>query len=222
MKIINKDKNINITYELSTLEEEYNAAKQSFDETKNLSYLDKMNELQPKIDNLKKMAVEREKNETVKMESDRIAQINKKTMEKQKQIDMNLLSRKKYREGEVILNKRKDCKPVNLFSGQFKKEEDLVKNENDLFKHTSFEAIDSTERNKAMIQLIHEKIKHFSEEIDEIVKTKKGKMKERKDDEYMFEILKINREVFGKMIDSHNQKLKSIDAKIINLNDINY
>jgi hypothetical protein len=224
MKIINQDKNINITYELSTLQEEYNAAKQSYDETKNLTFLNKMNELQPKIDNLLRMAERREKEETVKMESDTVAQINKKTLEKQKLNDMNLLNRKKYREGEVILNKRKDCKPVNLFnSGHMNKEdEEITKStENGLNRMTSFDPLDSAEKSKAVMRLIHEKIKHFSEEIDEIVKTKKQKAKEKKDDEYMFDLLKINPNVLRKLVESNNQRLPK-NMKIITLNDINY
>lgn len=40
-KIKNQDKNINITYELSALQEEFNAAKQKFEETKKAEFLNK-------------------------------------------------------------------------------------------------------------------------------------------------------------------------------------
>jgi hypothetical protein len=221
MKIINQDKHINITYELSHLEEEYNAAKQNYEETKNPNFLNKIHELQPKMNNLRKMALEREKDEVARLDSDRVSQINKKTLEKQKLNDMNLLNRKKYREGEVIMNKRKDCKPVNLFdSGNLKQEENEQKNEEkDFFENTQ---MDSAQKNKIVMKLIQEKVKLFSEDIDQIVKTKKAKIKTRKDDEYMFEILKINPDIFATLVESHNLKLKSKGGKIISINEINY
>jgi hypothetical protein len=213
------------------LEEEYNAAKQKYEESKDITYLTKMHELTPKIDNLHKMALEREREETKKSENDRVSQINRKTLEKQKLNDLNnysLLNRKKFREGETIMHKRKDCKPMNLFdAGYMKVDEENIKKTGDDGQVSQREFGDSKgdvlEHNKFTMKLISDKFKQYSGEIDEIVKIKKERTKKKKDDEYLFEIININPDEFSTIIETHNLKLKSMkNAKIISLNDINY
>ena len=81
MKIRNKDKSINITLKLSQITEEFNSTKQKYIETKDESYTKRMNELLQKIENLPKLAKEREREDLEKAYVDRIAQINRRNVQ---------------------------------------------------------------------------------------------------------------------------------------------
>jgi hypothetical protein len=61
MKIRNKDKSINIILKLSQITEEFNSTKQKYIETKDESYAKRLKELLHKIENLSKLAKERER-----------------------------------------------------------------------------------------------------------------------------------------------------------------
>ena len=226
MKIFNKDKNINITYELSVLQEEYNGAKQQYEETKNVKFLHKMNELNPKIENLLKMKLEREEEELNKNQIDRIAQINRKTLEKQKQNDLSysMIHKKRQREDDIANPyKRKDCKPINLFdSGYLKKDETKTK-----LDTTQNMSVDQEEEkvpvleHKVTLRDINEKLNHLSNKIDELVKLKKENTKPRNEDAYLYDILKIPQKQFIQMINTHNEKYKK-DYKLLTLDQIEY
>ena len=122
MKIRNNDKSINITLKLSQITEEFNSTKEKYIETKDESYSKRMNELLPKIENLSKMAKEREREDLDKAYVDRIAQINTKNVQKHKlnDIENNMLHRKKKKEMNTAnLYKRRDCNPINLFDSGY-------------------------------------------------------------------------------------------------------
>ncbi len=122
MKIGIEDKSIDITLELSLITEKFNSAKQKYIETKDESYAKRMNELLPKIENLSKMAKEREREDLDKAYVDRIAQINRRNVQKQKlnEIQNSILHRKKKMEiNTANPYKRRDCNPINLFEGGY-------------------------------------------------------------------------------------------------------
>ena len=61
MKIRIKDKSINIILKLSQITEEFNSTKEKYIETNNESYAKRLKELLHKIENLSKLAKERER-----------------------------------------------------------------------------------------------------------------------------------------------------------------
>jgi hypothetical protein len=163
MKIQKLDKNMNITYELALISEEYNSAKQKYDEIvsrENLRDKAKLSDeefiqeksdkelkntlkarmdiLLPKMENLAKMKQDRINQDINRAEEDKIYLINKKNLEKQRKNDLknSLLNRKNQREG-INANpyKRRECHPMNLFDkGYLKLEDQSVKKEEETHK----------------------------------------------------------------------------------------
>ena len=133
-KIKNKDKNINITYQLDLLTEKYNAAKAKYEETKDNQYLEIQNKVKPEIEVILKMKEEREKKESMRAERDLVTQINKKNIERQRMDDLkySLLNKKRQNKESDRYNpyKRKHCLPQNLYdTGYIKDKQDNEKKE---------------------------------------------------------------------------------------------
>ena len=133
-KIKNKDKNINITYQLDLLTEKYNAAKAKYEDTKDNQYLEIQNKVKPEIEVLLKMKEEREKKESMRAERDLVTQINKKNIERQRMDDLkySLLNNKRQNKESDRYNpyKRKHCLPQNLYdTGYIKDKQNNEKKE---------------------------------------------------------------------------------------------
>ena len=239
IKIRNKDKSINITLELSLITEEFNSAKQKYIETKDESYAKRINELLPKIENLTKMAKEREREDLEKADADRIAQINKRNVQKQKMNDIenSMLHRKKKKEMSTANPyKRRDCNPINLFdSGYLNKpiikaeaiEEKLEEETQNQLKDEETNWKESEHTRSSKINGIIKFVKDFSEDLDEILKYKYKKSKEDQgnfddDRKKFFQMLGINGSQLSDLVKYHNSKFEKEEYKVINLDQIEY
>jgi hypothetical protein len=147
-----------------------------------------MNELLPKIENLSKMAKEREKEDLEKAYVDRIAQINRRNVQKQKlnEIHNSILHRKKKKEMNTANPfKRRDCNPTNLFDSGYlykpiiKKEHNEEKSDEDSQlqlkdEETSFK--ESGHSINSKIYEIKKFAKDFSEDFDGTLRYKNNKL----------------------------------------------
>lgn len=241
-KIKNKDKNINITYQLDLLTEKYNAAKAKFEETKDPKYLEIAQKAEPEIETLKKMKEEREKRESLRAEKDLVTQINKKNMERQRMEDLkfSLLNKKKQREENDIYNpyKRKHCLPQNLYdTGYIKDKQENLKNEKEKKEEEKkekekenkpeekepdeFANLNYGARKFQRFKQIESKIKSMGNLLDEMMEKDKEKNSSSNKDENgdkgidlntFFNLTSINLTQFYKNVDEQNKKLTS-DSK---------
>lgn len=230
-KIKNRDKNMNITYELGTLHEEYNATKQKYSETKSIEYLNKLNELKPKLEILNKMALDKETIELNKAEYDRTAVINKKNIEKQREHDKlhYLLNKKKNREKDALNPyKRKDCKPINLFDNgylnknvstleeEIKKQKIIIENQGKKFanEQETNEIQEFRENRTAKLKRHLINFVTIGDKFAEVIKQKKekeifkGENNYNNEDKLLFSILGINKDNLRQITENNNKKLK--------------
>ncbi|MCQ2818853.1 MAG: hypothetical protein MJ252_16430, partial [archaeon] len=124
-KIKNKDRRINITYELNLTAEKLSSAifkfKEAKDQTKKDEFKKIILESQADIRNLLKMKEERDLKEEQKEKEDMVNNINKINIERQKKIELetNFLRKKTARE-EPSMFKRKTCNPMGLWNADIK------------------------------------------------------------------------------------------------------
>lgn len=244
LKIKHLDKNMNITYELTLLTDEYNSAKQKYEELNDKSYLVRMEELAPKIENLKKMHQEREREELKRSEADRVAQINKKNLEKQKLNDLrnSMINRKLKRDEIVNPYKRRDCKPINLYDSGYLKKNDISKNDKDEshekneaeLKHNSeasgldvdihFTPQKFYKIKKQNLEQIQNAFKNLSNELDELYHKKKqhNGLENKDESDFSFRDLGLDKNLLPDLVTNHNSKIQKDKAKVISLNDLEY
>ena len=236
MKIKNQDKKMNITYELAYLNEEYNSAKQKYEDTNDESYLKRMDDLKPKVENLMKMAQERERDEQYRLEADRVSNINKKNQEKQRINDLknSLINRKKKRNNDDVVNpyKRRDCHPINLFdSGYLKKTEEKKadkketeeKQNKEMDADIEFTPQKKYENKQKTLSRLQDAFKSLSNDLDDLYHLKKEKeVKQKSEDQYMFKVLGVGRNEVAHLVNLHNNKIQKDKYKILSLNDLEY
>jgi hypothetical protein len=197
-----------------------------------------MNELQPKLDNLLKMASDREKEESHKADIDRTAQINKKNAEKQRINDIKnyMMNKKQKRTGEEVISqyKRRDCHPINLFdSGYIKKEEVLEieeeKNDKEMEVDDEITPGKIWERKKMVLNSLENAFKNVAGELEEIFNMKKEKeLKEKEklkgnEDSFMFKVLGVDRNEVRRLVELQNERLKKENnVKVLTLDDLEY
>jgi RNA polymerase-associated protein RTF1 len=237
LKIQRQDKRMNITYELALVSEEYNSAKQKYEESKNEQYLMRMNELKPKLDSLMKMAQEREKDELNRAEVDTAALINRRNKEKQRLNDLkhSLINRKKNRnDPNINPYKRRDCRPMNLFdSGYLKKteekneseEKEITEQKQDLKEiNIEFTPQFIYERKRQLMQQVKGAFVDVTKDLDEIYHKKKENLTENKkdDNKFIFDVLGLNKAEVAKLINIHNSRFHNEQFKVITLDELDY
>jgi RNA polymerase-associated protein RTF1 len=236
LKIQRHDKRMNITYELALVSEEYNSAKQKYDDTKSDKYLLRMNELKPKLDNLTKMAQEREKDESNRAEVDTAALINKRNKEKQRLNDLkhSLINRKKNRDDPSINPyKRRDCRPMNLFdSGYLKKteekneseEKEIPEQKNNLQEiNIEFTPQFIYERKRRLMQQVEGAFLDGTKDIVQIHNRKiSNENKNEENYKFIFDVIGLSKADVAKLINIHNSRFHNEQFKLITLDEIDY
>lgn len=236
LKIQRHDKRMNITYELALVSEEYNSAKQKYDDTKNDKYLLRINELKPKLDNLTKMAQEREKDESNRAEVDTAALINKRNKEKQRLNDLkhSLINRKKNRDDPSINPyKRRDCRPMNLFdSGYLKKteekndseEKEIPEQKNNLQEiNIEFTPQFIYERKRRLMQQVEGAFLDGTKDIVQIHNRKiSNENKNEENYKFIFDVIGLSKADVAKLINIHNSRFHNEQFKMITLDEIDY
>lgn len=238
-KIKNKDKNINITYELKILNERYNASIAKYEETKDEQYLKMAKSVLPEIESLEKMKEEKEKQVNLIAMKDRVSNINKKNIEKQRLEDLkhSLLNKKTERNENDMFNpfKRKNCLPMNLYESgclnddnnnnveeekkDDKKEE--IKNDNE----NNEQEIESEKKEPEcygvvlfkQMQSIQKKIKGFGNMLEEMIEKDKKVNEDKKkkgedtfvDFDMFFSLANINASKFNDYIKEANKSVNS-------------
>ena len=239
-KIKNKDKNINITYELKILNERYNASIAKYEETKDEKYLKMAKSVQPEIESLEKMKEEKEKQVNLIAMKDRGSNINKKNIEKQRIEDLkhSLLNKKTERNENDMFNpfKRKNCLPMNLYESgclnddskpneEEKKEDKKEENKNENDNEQEAEADKKEPECYGVVlfkqmQSIQKKIKGFGSVLEEMIEKDKKVNEDKKkkgedtfvDFDMFFSLANINANKFNEYIKEAN-KAVNVDGK---------